>query len=124
MTTKKKILVVEDTLSIMEMLKLKLKENNYDVITACDGEKALQKAYGEKPDLIILDLMIPKLDGYMICSLLKKDKRHALIPIIMLTARAEEEDKELGRKVGADAYIIKPFESKVLLDKIKELLHE
>ena len=124
MTAKKKILVVEDMLAIAEMLRLKLEENDYQVIMAHDGDKGLQKAYREKPDLIILDLMLPKMDGYIICSLLKKDDRYARIPIIVLTARTKEEDIELGKKVGADAYITKPFELKVLLDKTKELLTE
>jgi two-component system alkaline phosphatase synthesis response regulator PhoP len=103
-------------------LKVELEKNDYEVITASDGKKGLEKAHKEKPDLIILDLILPKLDGYVVCSLLKRDKRYSAIPIIVLTARDKEEDLEMGKKVGADAYITKPFKFEILLGKIKELL--
>jgi len=121
---KKKILVVEDVLATAEMLKMKLEENDYQVIIAHDGDEGLQKAYKEKPDLLILDLMLPQLNGYMLCSLLKKNKRYATVPIIIVTARSKEEDRKLGEKMGADAYITKPFKPEVILDKVKELLQE
>lgn len=119
---KKKILVVEDETLLADILKVRLEKNNYEVITAYDGKKALEKTYKEKPDLVVLDLGLPKLDGYMVCSLLKRDKRHTSIPIVILTARDQKEDLEMGEKVGADAYITKPFKFKKLLSKIKELL--
>lgn len=119
---KKRILVVDDEVQLVSMVKLGLERNDYEVITAYDGEEALRKARKEVPDLIVLDLMLPKVDGFMICSLLKKDIRSAAIPIVIFSARSSQEDIELGKKVGADAYIVKPFEPLVLLDKIKELI--
>jgi len=118
----KRILLVDDEAGLVELMKLRLEADNYEVITGYDGQEALEKARKEKPDLIILDLMLPKMDGYKVCGLLKKDARYSKIPIIMFTARAEEEDKKAGEEVEADAYIIKPFEPKLLLEKIKELL--
>ena len=118
----KKILLVDDEAELVEMMKMRLEANNYEVITGYDGQEALEKARREKPDLLILDLMLPKMDGYKVCGLLKKDARYSRIPIIMFTARAQEEDKKAGEEAGADAYITKPFEPKVLLEKIKELL--
>ena len=82
----------------------------------------LEKAKKEKPDLIILDLMLPKMDGYKVCGLLKKDGRYSRIPVILFTARAQESDMKMGEEVCADAYVVKPFEAKALLVKIKELI--
>jgi len=120
--TKKKILLVDDETQLVELIKMRLTREDYDVLTAYDGEEALQKARHGNPDLIILDIMLPKMDGYMICSLLKRDRRFYKIPVILFTARSQEEDIKLGKKVGADAYITKPYEAQVLLDKISELL--
>ncbi len=117
-----RILIVDDEEDIAKLLKKHLEYHHYEVITASDGQEGLDKAKTEKPDLIILDLMLPKISGYKICGLLKKDTRYAKIPIILFTAKAQEEDVKLGEEVGADAYIIKPFESEVLLSKIKELI--
>ena len=121
---KKRILIVDDEEDIISILKLRLEANNYEVLSAHDGQEGLNKARSEKPDLIILDLMLPKLDGYKVCSMLKFDKHYSAIPIIMFTARAQKEDEELGKKMGADGYIHKPFESEILLKKIKELLEK
>lgn len=118
----KKILIVDDEPQLVDMIKMRLEASHYVVITSIDGQDGLDKAKKENPDLIILDLMLPKIDGYEICGLLKKDTKYAHIPIIMFTARAQEEDKQLGEEVGADAYITKPFEPKALLNKIEELL--
>jgi DNA-binding response OmpR family regulator len=120
--TKKKILLVDDETQLVELVKMRLSKEDYEVITAFDGEEALHKARHSLPDLIILDIMLPKLDGYMICSLLKRDIRFSKIPVILFTARSQEEDIKLGTKVGADAYITKPYEARVLLEKISELL--
>lgn len=119
---KKRIFIVDDETQIVDMLKMRLEANGYEVITACDGQEAFEKAKKENPDLIILDLMLPKMDGYKVCGLLKKDARYKKIPIIMFTARAQEKDIRLAEEVGAEAYITKPFESQSLLAKIKELL--
>lgn len=118
----KKILVVDDEAQLVDMVKMRLEANNYDVITASDGQLALERARGEKPDLIILDLMLPKIDGYKVCRMLKFDEKYKKIPIIMFTARAQESDMKRGAEVGADAYITKPFDSKLLLNKIEELI--
>ena len=120
----KRILIVDDEVQLVEMVKMRLEAAGYPVITAYDGQEALEKAKKEKPDLIILDLMLPKMDGYKVCGLLKNDNRYANIPIIMFTARAQEEDIALGKSLGAEAYITKPFDPKLLLTKIKELIGE
>ena len=121
---KKRILVVDDEKDLVEMLALRLEANEHEVLKAYDGKEGLDKARKEKPDLIILDLMLPKMDGYKICRMLKFDEKHKKIPIIMFTARAQDSDKKTAEEVGADAYITKPFDPKTLLDKIKELLAE
>ena len=119
---RKKILIIEDEKDLVDAVTLRLEANGYEVIASYDGEDGLGKARKEKPDLIILDLMLPKMDGYKVCGLLKLNEKYKKIPIIMFTARAQESDIKLGQEVGADAYIIKPFDSQVLLDKIKELI--
>lgn len=119
---KKKILLVEDEKDLVETVSLRLEAAGYEIIPAYDGREGLEKAKREKPDLIILDLMLPKMDGYKVCGLLKADTRYNKIPIVMFTARAQESDKKMGQEVGADAYITKPFEPEALLEKINELL--
>lgn len=121
---KKRILLVDDEIVLVKMVKMRLEANNYEIITGYDGQEALEKAREEKPDLIILDLMLPKMDGFKVCMMLKRDQRYMKIPIIMFTARAGESDNKLGFECGADAYITKPFEPSILLSKIKELLKE
>ncbi len=118
----KKILVIDDEIDLTEMLVLRLEANGYQVISACNGQEGLDKARTEKPDLIILDLMLPKIEGYKVCRMLKFDEKYRDIPIILFTARAQELDIKLGKEVGADAYIVKPFEPDILLDKVAELL--
>ncbi len=120
----KRILVVDDEEGIVKLVKMYLEHHRYEVITANDGQEGLEKAKAEKPDLIVLDLMLPKMNGYKVCGLLKKDTRYAKIPVVMFTARAQEKDVKLGQEVGADAYITKPYEPEILLAKIKELLKE
>ena len=119
---KKRILVVDDETELVKAVQIRLQQADYEVIAAYDGQEALEKAKKEKPDLIILDLMLPKMDGYKVCGLLKADTRYNKIPVIMFTARAQESDIKMGQEAGVDAYITKPFEHQILLDKIKELL--
>jgi DNA-binding response OmpR family regulator len=119
---KKKILVIDDEVSIAEVLKIRLEAAGYQVELAFDGEEGLNKARTVKPDLIILDIMLPKMNGYEICRMLKYDKNFMKIPIIMLTAKVREADKKMGKEVGTNAYIEKPFEPEVLLEKINNLL--
>jgi len=119
---KKKILLIEDEKDMAYAVTLQLEAKGYEVISAFDGKDGLDKARMKKPDLIILDLMLPKIDGYKICRMLKFDSKYQHIPIILFTARAQELDKKIGKDVGADFYITKPFEPSALLDKIRELL--
>lgn len=112
-----KILAVDDDDSIRDLLTIQLKRNGYDVLTAADGEEALAKA--PQADFILLDLMLPKLDGYEVCRRLKASPATASIPIIMLTAKAEEIDTVLGLELGADDYMAKPFSMRELLARIK-----
>jgi len=118
----KKILVVDDESHLIELVQMRLEANEYEVITARDGEEGLEKAKSESPDLIILDVMMPKIDGYKVCGLLKNDEQYKNIPIILFTGKAQDDFKEVGKKVGADAFITKPFDALVLLAKIEELL--
>lgn len=118
----KKILLVDDEPYIVLLLETRLKSEGYEVTSAGDGLAALERAKKEMPDLMILDLMLPKMDGYKVCGLLKKDARYARIPILMFTARAQEEDRRLGGEMGADAYLTKPFEPQTLMAKVHELL--
>jgi len=120
----KRILIVDDEEGIVKVVKMYLEHHRYEVITADDGQEGLEKTRTEKPDLIVLDLMLPKINGYKVCGLLKKDTRYAKTPVIMFTAKSQEKDIKLGEEVGADAYITKPFEPEILLAKIKELLKE
>lgn len=122
--TKHRILIVEDQAAIINMVKMRLEANNYDVITAGNGQEGLEKARKENPSLIILDVMLPIMNGYKVCRLLKDDSKYNKIPIIMATARPTHELMKLGKEVGADAFVTKPFEAQVLLSKIKELIEK
>ncbi len=122
--SKKRILVVDDEVELIKAIQIRLEQAGYEALFAYDGQQGLEKAHKEKPDLIILDLMLPKMDGYKVCALLKGDTKYNKIPIIMLTVRAQDTDEKLGLELGADAYITKPFQHEVVLAKIKELLKE
>lgn len=111
-----KILVVDDEASIVTMLAYNLKKEGYDVVTAEDGEVALEKFESEKPDLLLLDIMMPKMDGYEVC---RKIRKKSNVPIIMLTARADEVDKVVGLEMGADDYVTKPFGNRELIARVK-----
>lgn len=115
-----KILVVDDEPSIVELLKYNLENSGYEVKQAYDGEEALNIVSKERFDLIILDLMLPKIDGIEVCKRLKEEYFH--IPIIMLTAKSSEADKVLGLNIGADDYITKPFSIKELIARVNALL--
>ena len=111
-----KIWVVDDEASIVTMLAYNLKKEGYDVVTAEDGEVALEKFESEKPDLLLLDIMMPKMDGYEVC---RKIREKSNVPIIMLTARADEVDKVVGLEMGADDYVTKPFGNRELIARVK-----
>jgi DNA-binding response OmpR family regulator len=118
---KKKILIVEDDDNLRELVQDRLVGEGFEVVVAADGFQALTKARSFLPNLIILDLMIPKMDGYSICRLLKSGGM-AETPIIMFSARSSPDDVRRGLDMGASAYVSKPFEASVLLGKIRELL--
>jgi two-component system alkaline phosphatase synthesis response regulator PhoP len=118
----KKILVVDDEMHILRIVKYKLESAGYQVLTALNGTEALQIARDEKPSLIFLDIMMPGINGYEVCSELKNDPATRDIIIIMLTAKGQESDKIKGLEVGVDEYITKPFSPQDLLDRTKDLL--
>ncbi len=118
---KKRILVVDDVRETLLALKIRLEYANYEVITATDGELGLKMARKSSPDLIVLDVMLPKIDGFSICRLLKFDEDYEKIPIILLTAKGQEKDRKTGKIVGADVYLTKPYNAKELLGHIKSL---
>ena len=119
---KKKILIVDDETEMVEVETMRLRASGYEVATACDGRSGFEKARQWAPDLVILDIMLPVMDGYQVCAALKKDPQCGKIPIVLVSAVDRKYDTDLGRKVGADFYFTKPFEPRVLLDKIRELL--
>ena len=114
-----KILVVDDEKPIADILEFNLVKNGYQVDLAFDGQEALAKTESFRPDLIILDIMLPKLDGWQVCQRLRQD---TTVPIIMLTAKDEETDKVLGLELGADDYVTKPFSPRELLARVRALL--
>ena len=117
----RKVLVVDDEKNIVDIIKFNLKKEGYDVVTAADGQEAILKAYTENPDLILLDIMMPNVDGYEAC---RKIREKYDTPIIMLTARAEEVDKLLGFELGADDYVTKPFGVRELMARVKANLRK
>ena len=119
---KETILIVEDEKDIVKMLDYNLKKEGFKTLSTNDGEDALDLATRECPDLIILDLMLPGIDGLEVCKTLKKENRTASIPIIMLTAKSQETDKIVGLELGADDYVTKPFSPRELIARIKAVL--
>ncbi|MFW9921018.1 MAG: response regulator transcription factor [Candidatus Thorarchaeota archaeon] len=120
--TKNKILVVDDEEITTELAKKFLERHGFEVICAYDGETALETAITEKPDLILLDVMLPKLDGFEVCRRLKSREEFKAIPILMFTAKGLSKDIQEGEEAGADEYIIKPFSGKALVATIKKHL--
>lgn len=122
MTGAPRILLVDDEPSIIKVVGKRLEVEGYEVLIAVEGQEALTKAQTEHPDLIILDLMLPKLNGYEVCTMLKQDTRYQHIPIMLFTAKAQDQDERLGMECGADAYVRKPFRAQELLERIRRLL--
>jgi two-component system, OmpR family, alkaline phosphatase synthesis response regulator PhoP len=118
------ILVVDDEEDIIELVELNLAREDYRILSCTTGEKALEIAGSKLPDLIILDLMLPGIDGLEVCRRLKGDSKTASIPVIMLTARGEETDIVIGLELGADDYITKPFSGRVLVARVRRLLQK
>lgn len=114
-----KILVVDDDLNICELLKLYLENDGYTVVTANDGAAAVETFQNKTPDLVLLDIMLPKMDGWQVCREIRKTSS---VPIIMLTAKGETFDKVLGLELGADDYVVKPFDAKEVMARIKAVL--
>jgi len=114
-----KILIVEDDANLQETIKYNLRKEGYDIVTASDGEQALAAARREKPDLLVLDVMLPKLNGFEVCRTLRKEMT---VPILMLTAKADETDKIVGLEIGADDYMTKPFSMRELLARVRAIL--
>ena len=114
-----KILVADDDLNICELLRLYLEKEGFEVVMAHDGEEAVAKFESEKPSLILLDIMMPKLDGWQVCREIRETSK---VPIIMLTARSEERDELQGFELGVDEYISKPFSPKILVARVNAIL--
>jgi len=117
-----RILVVEDEKNILELVRFNLEREGYQVLTALDGVKGLELARTQDPDLILLDVMLPEMDGLEVCQKLRNDTVTNSIPIIILSARAEELDRMLGLEMGADDYVTKPFSPRELSARIKARL--
>jgi DNA-binding response OmpR family regulator len=119
---KKKILVVDDEVDLVKTIQVYLELGGYKVLASYNGDDALNQARKENPDLILLDIMLPKLDGYKVCRLLKFDEKYKHIPILMMTAKTQEKDKLIGKETGANEYITKPFDMDELMQKIRTYL--
>ena len=119
---KKKILVVEDELDMLDTVASFLRSNGYEVFTAEDGEKAVKLFHAEKPDLVVLDIILPKMDGWKVCHEMKKDPQLSMIPVIMLSALIQEEGKSSSPLEKADLYLAKPFRLEKLMDAIQDLI--
>ncbi|OHB83848.1 MAG: DNA-binding response regulator [Planctomycetes bacterium RBG_19FT_COMBO_48_8] len=119
---KRKILIIEDDKDIVEMLDYNLKEEGYDTISALNGEEGIALAGKERPDLIILDIMLPIMDGFEVCRTLKNDDKLAHIPIIILSAKSQETDKVVGLELGADDYVTKPFSPRELIARTRAIM--
>jgi len=122
MAEKAKILIIEDEKKFTKALVLRLEANSYDVDVAHEGMEGLRKAREGNPDLIILDVMLPKINGYKIARLLKYDEKYKHVPIIMATARSDIKDQKIGKETGADIFMTKPFKSSELMENITKLL--
>ena len=114
----KKILIVDDERDIVETLSFMLKAKGFECVCAYDGEEGLNLAKNINPDLVILDVMMPKINGYKICRLLKFDNKYKDIPIIMVTARSQDDDKAIGKETGVNEYITKPFELDFVISRV------
>ncbi|HEU4725521.1 MAG TPA: response regulator [Candidatus Eisenbacteria bacterium] len=120
--SKGRILVVDDEIYIVHILDFSLGMEGYEVLTALDGEQALERLKSDKPDLIVLDIMMPKVDGYEVCRTIKSSPETAHIPVILLSAKGRNVDQKMGFDVGADDYITKPFSPRKLVERINALL--
>ena len=120
--TRKKILLVDDAETILMMGRMIFNKWNYEIVTAKDGKEAITKAEEERPDLILLDILMPKMDGFEVCRHLRKKKETKAIPIIMVTTRGEAENIEIGYESGCNDYVTKPINGLELLTKVKNFI--
>ena len=116
---RQRILIVDDEQDLLTVLKFGLEAEGFDVVTASDGEQGLALARQTVPDLLVLDLMLPRMDGYKVCRALKFDERYQRIPIFILSARSGDTDRRLALELGADEFHTKPYEMRALIDRIK-----
>lgn len=119
---KKRILIIEDEVDLCKFLELRFQREGFSVIIANDGIEGLKKAKQEKPDIVILDLALPRLPGEEVCKGIRKDENICETPIIMLTAKSTDVDRVVGKVLGADSYLVKPFDGKKLLEEINKLI--
>jgi DNA-binding response OmpR family regulator len=119
-----KVLVVDDEEYIQHILNFSFGAEGYDVLTASDGEEGITKARNEKPDVIVMDIMMPKMDGYEACKRIKSDPETKDIPVILLTAKGREADRKLGADAGADDYVVKPFSPGRLIERVEGMLQK
>jgi two-component system alkaline phosphatase synthesis response regulator PhoP len=119
---RKRILVVDDEIYIVHILEFTLTMEGYEVLTAADGEEALRRLEQDRPDLVVLDIMMPKVDGYEVLRRIRADEEFRQLPVILLSAKGRPLDRETGLDIGADDYIVKPFSPRRLLEKIQDLL--
>jgi two-component system alkaline phosphatase synthesis response regulator PhoP len=119
---RKRILVVDDEIYIVHILEFTLTMEGYEVLTAADGEEALRRLEQDRPDLVVLDIMMPKVDGYEVLRRIRADEEFRQLPVILLSAKGRPIDRETGLEIGADDYIVKPFSPRRLLEKIQDLL--
>jgi DNA-binding response OmpR family regulator len=122
MTSQAKILLIDDHRTVLRLLEAILKLKGYDLLYAENGQQGMALARQEKPDLILLDVMMPEIDGFKVCQYLKGQPETAAIPVVFLTARGAESDLETGRKVGAQGFLTKPFLAREVLDLVERLL--
>jgi DNA-binding response OmpR family regulator len=121
---KKRILLVEDDPSAIRLVSFTLEQEGYEVLTASNGLEGLRKAREEKPDLLVLDVMLPGLDGFEVCQRLRADAETASLPVLMLSAKAQEIDRTTGMKVGADDYLPKPADPAEIIARVASLLEK
>ncbi len=117
-----RILVVDDSPTVIQVIRQMLVEGQHDVLSAIDGEEAIRVAIDQHPDLVLLDIILPKLNGYQVCRQIKSLPETARIPVVMITRKTKDEDRRWGVEQGADAYVTKPFNAKDLLDVLRRLI--
>ncbi|MEW6101686.1 MAG: response regulator [Candidatus Omnitrophota bacterium] len=118
----KRILVADDEPDIVRTISIMLESEGYEVVTALEGEEAVKKAFENNPDLLILDMLLPGINGTQVAAILKKDTRYSKVPVVLITAQAQKSDEPALKAAGADFYMIKPFDLYALKDKVEELL--